>query len=380
MGERYRAIVFILLIFTDMDVKLRKTNARGKTQVYNVKVIGNTATYEWGQIGGKMQTQVDTYEEGKQGRSAAEQAMFEAKALIKNKLKSDYVEVTSDEDVKVTSVKFVSPLPMLAREADVSKLPQQFTTQPKLDGIRAVCNSSTGELWSRRRTQHIGLPHIEDAVKALGYTNKWLDGELYKHGLGFQTIASIVRKTTNADPEKSRVIQYHIYDICDSSMPFWKRETFLETLRDRIRQLGLGEVLVVVPETPATPDTLSYVHERNLSKRYEGTMIRLPNTKYEPGKRSKGLLKLKDFRQEEYTVTGVKKAAHEDTLGSVECVMRDGQVFYATPSMTDEEKQYIWDHPDEFIGKVCTVKFFETTDDGKPRFPVLLGFRHEDDM
>lgn len=56
--------------------------------------------------------------------------------------------------------------------------------------MRCIADVKTGKLWSRKRKQILGLPHIEKAVRDLGpvalkHGVEWLDGELYVHGLTF---------------------------------------------------------------------------------------------------------------------------------------------------------------------------------------------------
>lgn len=360
-------------------VELKKRNARGAILVYIARVEGNTIIYEWGHEGGKMQSQTIVCTEGKQKRTKEEQALMMAKTTIKNKRRAGYTSEINIDDETI----YDSPLPMLAHNLDLEKMipGSSVFVQPKLDGLRAVSNGKIGKLWSRKRVLYVGLTHIEDAIKQLDLGKDiWLDGELYRHGYGFQKITSIVRRTVDIDHEKAKTIQYHIYDICDPSLTFEERLVILSDIEKKIMSKSIS-CLVVVPTIPATTETILVHHDKFIRDGYEGTMVRLPSWKYDSRKRSNGLLKLKDFMQEEYIVVSMKKAEHEDTLGSVKCTNTDNTItFFATPSMTDEEKLDIWKHQNEYMGQVATVKFYDKTDGGKPRFPVLVGFRHENDI
>ena len=55
---------------------------------------------------------------------------------------------------------------------------------------------STGLMYSRNRNRVLGLEHIEKEFQHVGVSSsmRFLDGELYKQGMGFQTITSIARR------------------------------------------------------------------------------------------------------------------------------------------------------------------------------------------
>ena len=94
------------------------------------------------------------------------------------------------------------------------------------------------------------------------------------------------------------------------------------------------------------------------------------------------MLKYKDFQQEEFKIIGFKQKKVVNgkiTLGAVILETVNGHTFNASPSMNDTEKQNIWENQSEYMNYIATVKFFEMTPKGVPRFPVLLGFRCSDD-
>jgi hypothetical protein len=55
---------------------------------------------------------------------------------------------------------------------------------------------------------------------------------------------------------------------------------------------------------------------------------------------------------------------------------KDGNTFNAGASGQDEEERtYMWNHPEEFIGKMATVCFFGRSEYGVPRFPKFKGLK-----
>ena len=360
-----------------MDIKLVKTNVRGKTQVWQAKVEGTTVTYCWGQEGGTLSTKVDTYTKGHQKRSAEEQAAFEARSTAKKKMKDGYIdpEASSNDLDQI-------PLPMLAQDMnklDMDKLKKISTSifmQPKLDGVRCIINTKTLDMWSRSRTRFSGLDHIAKAVGSAFQDDPeehWLDGELYNHDLTFQEITSLVRRTKNHSAD-AKIVQYHVFDIIQDA-PFAYRNQKLQFLAQHLETVSQGKVRVV-KTVAATLDDVSRIHADFTKEGYEGSMIRMDTTTgYEKDKRSRTLVKVKDFLQEEYKVTGFLGREFEDTLASVVCGLPDGREFHATPSVTDDQKLHIWRNQDFYKGQLASVKFFEKTDGGIPRFPILVGFR-----
>ena len=105
------------------------------------------------------------------------------------------------------------------------------------------------------------------------------------------------------------------------------------------------------------------------------------NGEYRFGYRSRSLLKVKNFLDEEYEIvdftTGVGK--FEGSIVWI-CKTDDGQEFKVVPQGTMEERQEAYETASTHVGEMLKVKFFELTDDGIPRFPVGLGIRLEEDM
>lgn len=364
-------------------IKLQKTNTRGKPQVWEASVDGKSVTYTWGQQGGAMSTKTDVYTEGKQKRSAEEQALFEAKSTANKKIKHGY-QYTEQEDSDTPQTGSDVPLPMLAQDIHkvdaekLRKISERIFMQPKLDGLRCVINTKKGELWSRGRTKFVGLDHISKEIteRFKDVSDElWLDGELYKHGLSFQEITSIVRRTKTASADAS-IIEFHVFDLIVAK-PFSERWAQLTRLLPDDKQ---GSVKLVRTEV-AVLDDITSLHESFCAEGYEGAMVRMDtSTPYEGDKRSRTLIKVKSFKQDEYITVGFNGRDHDDTLASVICKMPDGREFSATPSVPESQKQLIWKHSSEFLGKIATVKFFEKTDGGIPRFPILIGFRDKQDM
>jgi DNA ligase-1 len=104
------------------------------------------------------------------------------------------------------------------------------------------------------------------------------------------------------------------------------------------------------------------------SKGWEGLMLR-KNVGYE-GKRSKNLVKCKSFQDAEYTVTGYEigpfrmiennREITKEVLSNV-VIKHKGNEVSVGSGFTIEEREYFAEHPEEIVGKVITVKYFQET-------------------
>lgn len=283
------------------------------------------------------------------------------------------------------SVKETPPHPMLAATFDkkAGALPKDFFVQPKLDGVRGVISTKTGRIYSRQGNE-LFLPHLSDIVRSMEITEvDWLDGELYNHGVGFQSIVGVVKRQDGNDKAKLK-ISYWWYDVI-SSAPFSKRTKIIEKIYNSNKsKIQPHTAIVMVPTYEAkSRDDLQVYHEQFLKHQFEGSMIRYPDKPYEAGKRSKWLLKFKDWKDSEYKVVGFKPEIEgssgkaKETLGAIICETDKGQKFAARPAMTAKERQEIWDNQAKYLKMVATIKYFELSDTGIPRFPVAQGFRLE---
>jgi DNA ligase-1 len=121
-------------------------------------------------------------------------------------------------------------------------------------------------------------------------------------------------------------------------------------------------------------DVFGY-YEDYISAGYEGQMLRLDNH-YE-SKRSKSLLKHKSFIDEEYTILDIVEGVGNKTgmVGSFVFKNKAGKTFNSSPKFNWEVCTEMWNNRHKLIGKEATVKYFNLTPDGVPRFPYVIAIR-----
>ena len=109
---------------------------------------------------------------------------------------------------------------------------------------------------------------------------------------------------------------------------------------------------------------------------FEGQMVRVTDSPYQ-NKRSKNLLKRKEFIDEEFEVIDIEEGSgnRTGTVKHLVCKNKDGKTFNSNVKGNFEYLEEILKNKKDYIGKLATIKFFQYTPDGVPRFPYAIGFR-----
>ena len=356
---------------------LFKRAVNGKVNEWTVEIENNCFRTISGYTDGVKTTSEWTCCSGKNtGKKNAttpeQQALAEAKAMWTKKL-----ELGSYESIdNIDTPKFFNPMLAHKFEDHKDKIIYPVYSQPKLDGIRCIVRADG--MWSRNGKKIISAPHIYESLKPLFESNPDLifDGELYadKFANDFNAICSLVKKTkpTSNDLAKSKEsIQYHIYDLPSCSGTFTQRNKALI-------DIGVPRGCVIVTTDKVNNENeLMGCYSAYVGWGYEGQMIRL-DKEYE-SKRSKSLLKHKSFIDEEYTILDVVEGEGNKTgmVGSFIFKSKTGHIFNSSPKFNWEECKVMWNNKNELIGKSATVKYFNLTPDGVPRFPYVIKIDRE---
>tara|TARA_R110001592_G_scaffold16350_2_gene69615 strand:- start:2021 stop:3160 length:1140 start_codon:yes stop_codon:yes gene_type:complete len=340
-----------------------------------------------GQVGGKIKTSKPTVvNAGKASRSIYEQAKSQVESKINKKLDSGYKETEQEalDDV------FISP--MLAVDFKKRGHSMQYPAigQRKFDGVRCIAYLSNGEviLESRKGKEFPHLNHLRDVIKPYLKEGEILDGELYSETLDFQRTVGLVRRESlsQEDIDVMPQIGYRIYDMfsTDSSiteLPFTERYDMATKLVTDVRanhSHSLRNPLLIMTKNYVIDeeDSIQGLHDQFVQEGYEGIMVRNPSMPYQMDKRSSGLMKFKSFKDDEYPIVGYTEATGNDA-GTVIwiCEAPNGITFKARPTGTREQRTTWFENADAIVGKDLTVRYFELTNDGIPRFPVGVAIR-----
>ena len=392
-------------------------NGKIKTWIANIYLKGMNrvqdyafATIEHGQQDGKKQLTVREYTEGKNiGKknetTPLQQCISETrKKWLDKKEKESYQEtmlqVPSQQSQQISTMPIHDAaniakkyFPMLAQTFDPkSKTTKKNTiefpcfVQPKLDGLRCVVyrDPATGEIrrQSRTGTYFDTMSHIAESLAPLfaRFPNAILDGELYTTEIPFEELAGLIKtkKLTPQDYEKLCVIEYHIYDIVDETMPYHARHDSIKKMFAQVAASSsssphvLPRYIRLVPTIEAkTPAEFKAEFGRFIEEGYEGIMLRNKTGMYRCNYRSHDLQKYKEFMEDEFKIVGFTQGDGRDK-GTVIwiCDTKEGNEFRVRPRGTMESRRKLYQTGEKFVGKMLTVIFQELTEEGKPRFPV----------
>lgn len=360
-----------------LPILYKRTNT-GKIQTWQIEVNEDSYRTIAGQLGGKLiihaWTKCKGKNEGKTNETAIDQqALKEAQAKWKLKIKEGY----TDKLDKVDEAKLISPMLAESYDPDVELVYPVFV-QPKLDGIRAI--TETSGIISRKNTPIVSCPHISQSLAHVFKKHPKLvfDGELYNHKLkdDFNRIISLTRrsKPTEEELDESREdIEYWIYDIYDSTMTFSQRLERLEELFEEIHDEKIRYSIVMVETMKINnKQELDKAYKEFLEEGFEGMMIRTDSA-YEH-KRTKALLKRKEHISIERKILAIEEGEGNRAggAGKLKFEMEEGKFFYANIVGGFELYKHILEHPEEYIGCDATLIFQNLTPDGIPRFARVI--------
>jgi DNA ligase-1 len=347
-------------------------------QQWTVTIEGDKYCTTFGQVDGKLQTTnwTECFETngGKANeRNPQKQALFEAQALWKKKKDSGYFENIKDID-KATFVE-----PMLAKKFEdyEDSLTYPVVSERKLDGIRNI--TTKDGMFSRNGKEFKSCPHI---LKELQYffekfPSAVLDGELYCDKLNndFNKICSLVKKAKPSAAEleeASNTIQYWIYDWVLTDKKFSER---YEMIKEHIKESSC--IKIVTADIANNKAELDCFYEQYIEEGFEGQMVRLEAV-YET-KRSKNLLKRKEFQDEEYVILDVIEGVGNKS-GVAGAMVFENELGISFNSNIKGNRDYlreVLENKQELIGQLATVKFFnKTPGNSLPRFPYVIAVRN----
>ena len=379
---------------------LYKLTSTGKVQMWQISVAPDDpqSAYPaavihttYGLLDGKKQKAHELIREGKNIGKAnettpLEQAELEAKSQWEKKAKKGYVQNIEDAQEKKVDTSFVAGgiSPMLAHSFDKQghKISYPAYIQPKLDGHRCIAelDGDNVALWSRTQKRINSLPHIENALKGLfGYMHVYLDGELYNHEYreNFEELTSKIRQSGVMPGHE--VVQYWIYDVVIDG-GFESRYSVLKGLEKAIKELGLENILVVVPtEMVSTEDEVANVMSTYVDDYgFEGAMLRNAKGTYKKNGRSYDLQKVKTFVDSEFPVMAIEEGKGKMAGKAMfVCELPDGNTFRVKMVGALDDLTEYYNNPEPWIGRDLTVKYQGLSQYGVPRFPVALRFRED---
>ena len=361
------------------------------------------------QYGGKVTIQPEIWiYKGKVKRTISEQCTLEFNSHVKKYTDKGYKELPDNIDINDAQAveqfinevmpdgitdsngfkKHMKAKPYTDVATRVFDKIEYWRASRKIDGVRLSLYWKDGEIKTASRggghydysTQHITQhPKLIEWFK--NHPDIILDGELYKHGKSLQQISGAARLEKNA--YACDWLEYYIYDIMDSEKPFEERLEVLETIQADLdlefnpeREWKQDELqLQMVPHEKVSGWlAIKNLHDRYVKEGWEGLVIRDPNQPYKFGARNNSMIKIKDYTDDEFEITGISEGLRDEDM-CFTCKTKDGIEFKAKPLGSRELKQQYREDLDQLVGKMATVKYFYLSDEGTPLQPVLKCIR-----
>jgi DNA ligase-1 len=267
----------------------------------------------------------------------------------------------------------------------------------KIDGARCVAivdSNGDATFYSRTGKEFDTLGVVRDGIKNLGITDVVFDGELClvddDGNEDFQGVMKQLKKKDHTIPNPS----FKIFDMITHDEFYSKKGA--KNRPYSIRYNNLQEVMrdntcaclsVLGQELIKDDDHFAEWTKRGNDYGWEGVMLRAD----EPykGKRSKDLLKVKKFFDNEYKVIDtemgdfryVKDSAEwEETMLSCVMIQHKNNIVRVGSGFTIEQRQEFYQDPSKILGKIILVQYFEETENEKggislrfPTFKYLYG-------
>lgn len=270
------------------------------------------------------------------------------------------------------------------------KLPVTHAITEKVDGNRttAIIDEQGGvTLMARSGKPYEGYTELIEDIKSMGLHSVVLDGEMVAKNpdnLPSDKLFAVTQSITRSKGEKTG-LDYWIYDMVPLDEFINGKST--NTYEVRRQSLELLEPKTMDTEGVFILPIMCWTRDMDIIQRYtdkmaeqgkEGIMLNSANGLYVTT-RSNNLLKVKQFFTMDLLCTGVIEEIRGGTLGAIE-VEYKGNTVKVGSGFNQYEREYLWEHPDEIIGKVIEIQYFEVStnkDTGKEslRFPTFKRIR-----
>jgi len=290
--------------------------------------------------------------------------------------------------------------PQLAIEqTKVKTQPANRYMSEKLDGIRCIVFGGVAYSRSLKRIPNLSIQaYVQHHAEAM----EGMDGELI---VGDKNALDVFNQSTSGVMriEGEPDFTFWVFDRWHPTQTWIERFTRLVNYTRFPARVKVLEHLTVESETQ-----IDEFEATMLAQGAEGVMLRDADAKYKCGRsgtKNPELQKVKRFVDNEFEIIGwepkytntnaaktnelgrtERSTAKEgmvalDTMGSLILCTSTGSTFSCGSGMTDAIREDLWERRETLMGQLAKVKYFDVGNGyNVPRFPVLVGIRHKDDL
>lgn len=287
-------------------------------------------------------------------------------------------------------------VPMKPCTYDPARARFPYLVTPKIDGIRFIVGPNEILSCSMKPIPNRDIQALHPKLFV------GMEGELFH--TNFNTTTSLVM---SYDKPATNVILY-VFDFIDPNcpiQPYNKRIGEMKAVcRIADRTLVPDQLCPVLPLLVNNTSELDSYITQALAAGWEGVILRAPLGKYKQGRSTLNdqyLLRIKPYEDDEAVVIDVepkfrndneslpdergllKKSSHAENkvalplLGALVLKHPKFGQFNCGSGFTEEQRLAFWQKPP--IGLLAKFKYQAHGTKDKPRTPIFLGFRHEDD-
>jgi DNA ligase 1 len=273
-----------------------------------------------------------------------------------------------------------------------------YLASTKLDGFRCVfknglmLSNSLKELPCKQLQTR--FEHMKRLSKETGLI---YDGEIFSPEMTFQKISHFCMTQDLEEEKLPDSLCFNMFDLVDMNNPGLTAIQRYELYKE----LKQPFVKIIEQRLITTPAEAENMFNEALSNNFEGLMLKNPTGKYKYNRvttKSGDGFKLKPYRTYDMLIIGIEQATVVDPEAEITknelghsrtskkkgdripieqasayvVQMDDGRTLKATIAETHEQKQYIWTHQSEFIGKHVEVRAMEVGAKDVPRHPTTV--------
>lgn len=308
----------------------------------------------------------------------------EIREFIINLFNRNYKLGYSNKDAQIKDTS-----PMLAKKyPDDYDKNAVYYVQEKLDGNRCIAhynyNESKWEFTSRS-----GKP------LNVGFDMSWadkddiFDGEIMTLGKAGSRDFAMTSGIINSKYLDKSKLQYFIYDIVNPELIYADRLQILRDYEEKDYPCDCTILNVLDdtydcglrPDDVSAEEIIEYWLNEITSKGGEGLILRRADGKYEIGKRSANLLKVKRTQTMDLRIVGWNegKGKYEGMIGSFVCRTDDNEIQVDVAGISDDIRA---DNPLNYINRIIEVAYFDVsvnkqTGQKSLRFPRFKKFRDD---
>jgi len=288
---------------------------------------------------------------------------------------------------------------MLAKETDIAFDNKDWLFEIKWDGYRAISEKKDDNilLYSRNGTSfQQTYPIVTDQLKKIN-ADVVLDGEIVVlNDEGKPDFQFLQHYSENQD----RPIQYQVFDLLElnghdtTGLPLINRKELLKKIIPKDEVIKFSDHILEKGKS---------FFKVSKEKKLEGIMAKKIDSKYYPGKRTSGWLKIKNRKTAEAIIAGyTEPAGSRNYFGALILAAKEGNTFkyigHTGTGFSQKTLKEMYDLLQPLVQKkspfvekiktnspvtwvkpkiICEVKYTEVTADDKFRHPVFLHLRDD---